>query len=208
MAGEGRVLVRADGDDDVVVAVSSALVTAGWIVEHAGRSTPVSEGPRLDGIVFVPGLLDTVAGLDVDPAAELVELVESLGRRLRSGGDGGARIVAVGSRDWLGWAGRPAVAAQAAGLVAAVRSLALERGRAGLTVNCVLALPLDAHRRRHRGAVPGTHLHEPVALTPEPVTSADIAATVEFFLDPRSNYITGQALHCCGGASLLSSLSV
>jgi acetyl-CoA acetyltransferase len=53
-----------------------------------------------------------------------------------------------------------------------------------------------------------THLFEPVPLTGEPVTPEDIAATVTFFLDRRSGYITGQVLHCCGGASLLSSLSV
>ena len=62
--------------------------------------------------------------------------------------------------------------------------------------------------RRDAGTVPGTHLYEPVPLTGEPVTADDIAAAVAFFLDRRSGYITGQILHCCGGASLLSSLSV
>jgi NAD(P)-dependent dehydrogenase (short-subunit alcohol dehydrogenase family) len=47
-----------------------------------------------------------------------------------------------------------------------------------------------------------------VPLTGEPVTPEDIAAAITFFLDRRSGYITGQVLHCCGGASLLSSLSV
>jgi NAD(P)-dependent dehydrogenase (short-subunit alcohol dehydrogenase family) len=54
----------------------------------------------------------------------------------------------------------------------------------------------------------GTHLYEPVPLTGEPVTADDIAAAVAFFLDRRSGYLTGQILHCCGGVSLLSSLSV
>jgi len=56
--------------------------------------------------------------------------------------------------------------------------------------------------------VPGSHLHEPVPLSGSPVTEEDIAETVSFFLDHRCGYITGQVLHCCGGASLLSSLSV
>ena len=93
-------------------------------------------------------------------------------------------------------------------MVAAVRSLALAHGQAGITVNGVIGIPPDAASRRDAGPAPGTHLFEPVALTGEPVTPEDIAADVTFFLDRRSGYITGQTLHCCGGASLLSSLSV
>ena len=117
-------------------------------------------------------------------------------------------MVAVGCRDWLGWPTRPRVAAQAAGLIAAVRSLALAHGRAAITVNAVIGMPPDAEAVRAGEPAPGTHLYEPVPLTGQPVTAEDIAATVAFFLDSRSAYITGQVLHCCGGASLLSSLSV
>ena len=60
-------------------------------------------------------------------------------------------MVAVGSRDWLGWPSRPRAAAEAAALVATVRSLALAYGQAGITVNGVVATPPDAAARRAAG---------------------------------------------------------
>lgn len=118
------------------------------------------------------------------------------------------RIVVITSRDGLGWPSRPDLAAQSGALVSAARSLALQLGRAGTTVNVVAALPPEGSPLRDAGRPENTHLYEPEALTPEPVTVHDIAETVAFFLDSRSSYITGQVLNCCGGASLLSSLSV
>src|SRR5262249_43895168 len=168
---------------------------------------PVTAGP-VTGVVYIPGLLAGREGIQTDPAVALMDLVDASRTRMSSAPDGGARVVAVGRRDRLGGPSRPRPAAQAAGLVAAVRSLALAHGQAGITVNAVIATPPDAAVRRVAGPAPGTHLYEPVPLTGEPVTPEDIAATVSFFLDRRSGYITGQVLHCCGGASLLSSLSV
>ena len=208
MTDEERVVIHSGGDDAVVDAISAILTASGRALEFSHEVGDPGSGMMLDGVVYVPGLLEAESAVAPEPAAELVGLLESVRPRLRSRDDGGARVVAVGSRDWLGWPGRTAVAAQAAGLLAVVRSLALGHGQAGVTVNCVLALPPTADQRRDRGTVPGTHLFEPVALTPEPVRAEDIAATVEFFLDRGSAYITGQALHCCGGASLISSLSV
>jgi hypothetical protein len=206
-------VLLAHGDDAVTAAVAQTLESQGWTVDlQRGEARSAAEsaarGRRVDGVVYVPGLLAGSERDSDEPACVLMDLVESLRPCLRAQKQGGARVVAVGSRDWLGWPSRPRVAARAAGLVAAVRSLALAYGRAGITVNAVIGIPMDAARRRAAGAVPGTHLSEPVPLTGEPVTPEDIAATVSFFLDPGSAYITGQVLHCCGGASLLSSLSV
>jgi hypothetical protein len=199
--------VLSHGDDAVTTAVVRTLEQQGWTV-HLGRDAPSADQRPVNGVVYVPGLLAGIENAGRDPARALMDLVESLRPRLAPRERGGARLVAVGSRDWLGWPSRPQVAAQAAALVATVRSLALAHGRAGITVNAVIGIPLDATTLRGAGAVPGTHLYEPVPLTGEPVTAEDIAATVSFFLDQRSGYITGQILHCCGGASLLSSLSV
>jgi NAD(P)-dependent dehydrogenase (short-subunit alcohol dehydrogenase family) len=205
-------VVLSRGDESVAQAVVAGLTQAGWELEVLHGPTDaalarVADGDRpVDGVVFVPGLLTD--DRDADAAGDLLALVDSLSRRFRPATAGGARVVAVTSRDWLGWPSRPRIAAQAAGLVAAARSLALLHGRSGVTVNTVVALPPEASPLRADGPVPGTHLHEPASLLPEPVTEDDIAATVSFFLDHRSGYITGQTLHCCGGASLLSSLSV
>jgi len=196
--------VVSDGDEVVTESVVRTLERDGWTVQQ-GSGEP---DRAVHGVVYIPGLLTETAGIQSDPATKLVDLVQRLQPRFPSESDGGARVVAVGSRDWLGWPSRPRAAAQAAGLVAAVRSLALAHGQAGITVNAVVAIPPDAEERRDAGPVPGTHLNEPVPLTGVPVTPDDVTAAVEFFLDRRSGYITGQILHCCGGASLLSSLSV
>jgi NAD(P)-dependent dehydrogenase (short-subunit alcohol dehydrogenase family) len=196
--------VVSHGDEAVTEAVVRTLERDGWTVMQ-GNAQP---NQAVDAVVYVPGLLEDTVGANADPAAELLDLVESLRPQFPSAADGGARVVAVGSRDWLGWASRPRVAAHAAGVAATVRSLALAHGQAGITVNAVMANPPNAAVRREAGPVPGTHLYEPVPLTVEPVTPDDIAAAVAFFLNRRSGYITGQIMHCCGGASLLSSLSV
>jgi NAD(P)-dependent dehydrogenase (short-subunit alcohol dehydrogenase family) len=196
--------VLSHGDEAVTDAVVRTLEHDGWTVVQ-GDTQP---GQAVHGVVYVPGLLEDTVGAHTDPATALLDLVESVRPQFPSANDGGARVVAVGSRDWLGWPSRPRVAAHAAGLVATLRSLALAHGQAAITVNAVIPTPPDAASRREAGPVPGTHLYEPVPLTGAPVTPDDIAAAVAFFLDRRSGYITGQILHCCGGASLLSSLSV
>jgi Enoyl-(Acyl carrier protein) reductase len=208
----GRALVLSHGDEAVTAAVVRTLEQDGWTVvlshgDAAAAATVVRDLP-LDGVVYVPGLLAGVVREHVDPASALLDLLEVVRPHLTDAEHGGARVVAVGCRDWLGWPTRPRVAAQAAGLIAAARSLALAHGRAGITVNAVIGMPPDAEAIRAGEPAPGTHLYEPVPLTGQPVTAEDIAATVAFFLDSRSAYITGQVLHCCGGASLLSSLSV
>jgi NAD(P)-dependent dehydrogenase (short-subunit alcohol dehydrogenase family) len=202
--------VLSHGDDAVTEAVVRSLERCGWrlVVLHGDADVPpVTVGP-VTGVVYIPGLLAESDGIQTDPAVALMDLVDALRPRMTPAADGGARVVAVGSRDWLGWPSRPRLAAKAAGLNAAVRSLALAHGQAGITVNAVIATPPEAAARRVAGPAPGTHLYEPVPLTGEPVTPEDIAAAITFFLDRRSGYITGQILHCCGGASLLSSLSV
>jgi NAD(P)-dependent dehydrogenase (short-subunit alcohol dehydrogenase family) len=211
-ANMARALVLSHGDETVTAAVVRILEQDGWTVavshgDAAAAATMVRDVP-LDGVVYVPGLLAGVAREHVEPASALLDLMEAVRPHLTDAEHGGARVVGVGCRDWLGWPTRPRVAAQAAGLIAAVRSLALAHGRAGVTVNAVIGMPPDAEVVRAGDPAPGTHLYEPVPLTGQPVTADDIAATVAFFLDPCSAYITGQVLHCCGGASLLSSLSV
>lgn len=204
--GNKLALVLSHGDDAVTAAVVNILEQDHWTVllSHGRAADAVSDVP-IHGVVYVPGLLGGTVHPQFDAATTFVELVEAVRPQLPPAADGGARVVAVGCRDWLGWPTRARVAAQSAGLIAAVRSLALAHGRAGVTVNAVVGMPSDA--QRGSDPAPGTHLYEPVPLTGQPVSPQDIAAAVAFFVDPDSAYITGQVLHCCGGASLLSSMS-
>lgn len=203
-------LVLSHGDEAATDAVVRTLEHDGWHIVLTDCEAAVIPDPgcTVHGVVYLPGLLSSGGyPQKVDPALSLVELMEAVRPRLADRHEGGARVVVVGSRDWLGWPSRPLVAAQAAALIATVRSLALAHGQSGVTVNAVIGLLVDAAERRDIGPARGTHLYEPVPLTSQPVVAEDIAASVAFFLDDRSGYITGQLLHCCGGASLLSSMS-
>ncbi|ONI74344.1 hypothetical protein BWI15_13590 [Kribbella sp. ALI-6-A] len=187
-------------DSPVAAAIASRLRSSGWRVERA-TGTPVVPKAPISGLVYEPGLLASADGARPGQIVDqLFDLVESVRPRLPTSSEGGARIVVVSSRDGLGWADRPHAAAASGALVAAARSLALQLAPAGVTVNVVAAVPPEAGTSRAAA--------EPSELTPDAVTAEDIARTVAFFLDDRSGYITGQVLYCCGGASLLSSLSV
>ncbi|MEV6657253.1 SDR family oxidoreductase [Nocardia fluminea] len=100
----------------------------------------------------------------------------------------------MSSRDQLGSADRVEAAAVAGALASVVRSLALKLAPQQIRVN--LIAPGDPAAGDVR------------SLLPKPVAVEDVAATAAFLADPRSSYITGQILFCCGGSSLLSSLSV
>lgn len=178
--------------------IADHLTTRGWeVLDAAGPGA----GP-LAGMIFDAGLLDG----EPRPWSEVIPAFQSTLREqlplFADQAGGGARVVVLGSRDWLGAPGHSEQASVAGALVSAVRSLALELGRQAVTVNLVVGMP----EREPSGAVSGTAANAR-ALLPWPVSGDDVAAAVEFFLDRRSSYITGQVLYCCAGASLLSSLS-
>ncbi|KRE64949.1 hypothetical protein ASG92_18310 [Arthrobacter sp. Soil736] len=211
-----RLAVLASPGTAIATAVADRLRSGGWVVKTIGQDPDPGEinallagQEAIDGLIYEPGLLDGGNAISAGGVVgSLLKLVEQLRPHLRARADGGARIVAISSRDGLGWPDRPHIAAAAGPLVAVSRSLALQLGQDGVTVNVVAALPPQGSILRDAGQPAGTHLREPEPLTPAPVTAEDIASTSEFFLDDRSGYITGQVLYCCGGASLLSSLSV
>jgi hypothetical protein len=155
----GLAYVLSHGDDAVTEAAVRSMEQGGWrlVVRHGDVDVPpVTVGP-VTGVVYIPGLLAEGEGVKPDPAVALMDLVDALRPHMSPAADGGARVVAVGSRDWLGWPSRPRLAAKAAGLVAAVRSLALAHGRAGSPSSCDRG---SAHAAARRAA--GTAGHPPV----------------------------------------------
>ncbi|PRX50130.1 enoyl-ACP reductase-like protein [Prauserella shujinwangii] len=186
----GRVVVTPEGSV-TGAAIRARLRAQGWAVEAAASRDP-------DALVFDPGLLDDPP---VVPPNRVVDefLAESQRHHM-------SRIVVVSTRDQLGWSTRPELAAAGGALVSAARSLALRLAPKGTTVNVVAAFPPRSSALRDERTSDASA--EPSELTPEPVTAEDVANVVAFFLHPRSHYITGQVLYCCGGTSLLSSLSV
>lgn len=113
------------------------------------------------------------------------------------------RIINIASRAWLGGAGQAPYSSAKAGVVGMTRSLAVELGRAGITVNCI---------------APGL-IHTPMwdelpdkdqqfLLARQPTgklgDTDDIANTVMFLADDEAGFISGQVLYVCGGRSLFA----
>ena len=117
------------------------------------------------------------------------------------------RIINIASRAWLGGAGQTPYSSAKAGVVGMTRALAIELGRAGITVNCV---------------APGL-IHTPMwdelpekdrqfLLSRQPTgklgDTDDIAATVLFLADDEAGFVSGQVLYVCGGKSAYFSMSM
>jgi 3-oxoacyl-[acyl-carrier protein] reductase/2-[hydroxy(phenyl)methyl]-succinyl-CoA dehydrogenase BbsD subunit len=118
-------------------------------------------------------------------------------------GKGWGRIVNIASRAWLGGPGQAPYASAKAGLVGLTRTLALELGRKGVTVNCIapglIHTPMwDELPEKNRLAF----------LAKQPTGKIgqddDIANTILFFLDDEASFITGQVFYVCGGRSLFA----
>jgi 3-oxoacyl-[acyl-carrier protein] reductase/2-[hydroxy(phenyl)methyl]-succinyl-CoA dehydrogenase BbsD subunit len=86
-------------------------------------------------------------------------------------------------------------------MVGLTRTLALELGRKGITVNCIapglIRTPMwdaaeEKVKKRLLSKLPSGKIGE----------VDDISNAVMFFADEESSYVTGQVLYVCGGRSL------
>lgn len=118
---------------------------------------------------------------------------------------GGGRIVNLSSTGALGAAGLAAYSSAKAGLQGLTRTLAIELGRHGITVNAVA--PGFVVSAMTAGAAERTGIafddmqaqverEVPLGRVGQP---EDIAHAVSFFVDERSSYVTGQVLYVAGG---------
>lgn len=115
------------------------------------------------------------------------------------------RIVNISSRAWLGGAGQANYSASKGGVVSLTRTLALELGKKGVTVNCIAPGLIDTPllqelpeevKQRLLKAQPSGKIGSP----------KDIAHTVAFFASDDASYITGQTIFVCGGKSLFANI--
>jgi 3-oxoacyl-[acyl-carrier protein] reductase len=118
---------------------------------------------------------------------------------------GWGRIVNLSSIGALGHRGQAGYAAAKAGLQGLTKTLALELGRSGITVNAVAPGFTATEMTRsiaERTSVPFDRMREEMAAS-IPVGRAgepeDIAHAVAFFADERSGFVSGQVLYVAGG---------
>lgn len=115
------------------------------------------------------------------------------------------RIVNISSTAALGNVGQPNYSAAKAGLQGLTRTLALELGRYGITVNSVAPGYTVTDMTRSTAERVGKSMEEltrdvvadiPVGRAGQP---EDIAHAVAYFCDERSGFVSGQVLYVAGG---------
>ena len=146
--------------------------------------------------------LDELQGLTQLHLGSAITLAQAFlpGMRQRRFG----RIVLMSSRGALGLQTRTAYSATKAGMIGMARTWALELAPEGITVNVVAPGPIqtdmfydvvDAGSERERNIARGI----PVQRLGR---ADDVARAVMFFADPANEFVTGQTLYVCGGASI------
>ncbi len=164
-----------------------------YLVNNAGANRPaVLEDATIDD-------LQMVTAITLGAAMVLMQAFVPGMRAAKFG-----RIVSISSRAILGKTQRVVYASAKAGLIGMTRSVAVEVGGDGITVNAVVPGPV-ASDLFNRGHPEGSAKRQTVIdsiLVKRVGTPDDIARAVLFFLDRENSYVTGQALFVCGGTSV------
>jgi 3-oxoacyl-[acyl-carrier protein] reductase len=114
------------------------------------------------------------------------------------------RIVLISSRAAVGLASRTVYTATKAAQIGMVRTWALELGEHGITVNAIAPGPVPT--KMFRDVVAEDSDIENKLIDSLPMRrlgkTEDIAKAVKYFVDPDNDFVTGQTLFVCGGASV------
>ncbi|MES2492461.1 MAG: 3-oxoacyl-ACP reductase FabG [Pseudomonadota bacterium] len=180
---------------------------------RAGVAAVVSQlgGPRVlvnnagllkDATVGRMELADWDAVIDVNLKSVFLMCREVL-PSMRAGG--GGRVVNLSSIAALGVFGEANYSAAKAGVQGLTRTLAIELGRYGITVNAVAPGFVVTEMTRQVADRAGLTIEQLTEAMMKDIvvgragTPEDIAHAVSFLADPRSAFVTGQTLYVAGG---------
>ena len=154
-----------------------------------------------------PGTIDTATTASLDDVVGLhlrapMLLTQAFLPSLRACGHG--RIVNMSSRAALGKADRIVYSATKAGMIGMTRTLAMELGRDGITVNAIGPGPIatELFRKSNPEGAPQTQRILDSIAVGRMGTAGDVARAAMFFLSPDNGFVTGQVLYVCGGTTL------
>jgi NAD(P)-dependent dehydrogenase (short-subunit alcohol dehydrogenase family) len=190
---------------DLAIPDAAAATIANTVAHFGGLDVLISNAGFADRTP-IADLSDAAMASSVDAIlGAFFRLARAAMPHLRAGTD--PRVIAVSS--FVAHTFRtdvatfPASAASKAGQEALVRSLAIELGGAGVTVNAVvpgfIRKDTGAHRAIDPGVLDAQSAKIPLGRIGLP---EEVAAAVAFLASPAASYITGQALHVNGGLAI------
>ncbi|MDH5535817.1 MAG: SDR family oxidoreductase [Betaproteobacteria bacterium] len=188
-------LVDADATKAVAAEVAAKHAVL-YLVNNAGANRPATlENATTED-------LDYVMALNVRAAMILIQAFTPGMRAAKFG-----RILSMSSRAAIGKTERTVYSSAKAALIGMTRTLCLELGGDGITINAIAPGPV-ATELFDNGHPIGSEKRQRV-IDSVPVkrvgTPDDIARVAAFLLDRDSGYITGQTLFVCGGTSISGS---
>jgi 3-oxoacyl-[acyl-carrier protein] reductase len=178
-------------------ATAAADIAARHAVSHVVHNAGVIRPNLIEQAT--PDDLAALSQLHLGAALTLVQAALPGMKQRRFG-----RIVLIASRAALGAATRTAYSATKSGMFGMARTWALETAAHGITVNLVAPGPIETdmfHEVIPQGSPKADQLARsiPVGRIGRP---DDVARAVMFFSSRDADFVTGQALYVCGGASI------
>ena len=196
--GRRGLAVGADVADEAAVSAAIAQV-----VEGLGAPAVLvnNAGVLRDRTLFKMTLAEWTTVIEVNLQSVFLTS-RAVAPYMRAAGWG--RIVNLSSVAALGAYGEANYSAAKAGVQGLTRTLALELGRFGITVNAVAPGFVVTDMTREVAKRVGVSFEDMVAeqsaalAVGRPGEPEDIANAVAFFADPRSSFVTGQVLYVAG----------
>lgn len=188
---------RADLTDEQATRRAAAEITS----RHAVTAFVNNAGATRPGTIDSATLedLDYVVNLQLRAGLILIQAALPAMRASKRG-----RIVNMSSRAALGKPERVVYSTVKAGLIGMTRTLALELGADGITVNAIAPGPIatELFRRSNPEGAPLTQRIIDSIVVKRLGTPEDVARAALFFLSPDNGFVTGQVLYVCGGTTL------